>query len=133
MTTRRKTRSRGLGDTIEKITEATGIKKVVDTISKATGKACNCGARKEALNKMFPYKENSILTRDDFLLLKADINIDNYTPSSRLSIASQKTMLEIYNRVLNKKKQFTNCSSCAWSLVTTLKQLCKDYEAQSST
>jgi len=40
----------GLGDTIEKITTATGIKKAVDTVSKVTGKECGCGRRKEKLN-----------------------------------------------------------------------------------
>jgi hypothetical protein len=49
-------KSKGLGDTIEKITKATGIKKVVDKISKTTEKDCGCGKRKEALNKFFPYK-----------------------------------------------------------------------------
>ena len=33
-----KEKSKGLGDTIEKITKATGIKKIVKKISKATGK-----------------------------------------------------------------------------------------------
>ena len=46
---------KGLGDTIEKITKATGIKKVVDTVSKITNKDCGCGARKESLNRLFPY------------------------------------------------------------------------------
>ena len=56
-------KSKGLGDTIEKFTRATGIKKVVDTVVEATGsKGCGCGARKETLNKMFPY-ENSSLTK----------------------------------------------------------------------
>ena len=49
------TKSKGLGDSIEKITKATGIKKVVDTVAKATGKDCGCGAIKNTLNKMFPY------------------------------------------------------------------------------
>ena len=49
--------SKGLGDTIEKITKATGIKKVVDTVAKATGKDCGCNKRKEALNKAFPFKK----------------------------------------------------------------------------
>ena len=48
-------KSKGLGDTIGKITKATGIKKVVDTVSKAAGKDCGCGKRKDNLNKMFPY------------------------------------------------------------------------------
>ena len=48
-------KSKGLGDTIHKITTATGIKKVVDKISEKTGKPCGCGQRRDALNKMFPY------------------------------------------------------------------------------
>lgn len=43
-------KSKGLGDTIEKITTATGVKKIVDTVSKATGKDCGCAARKAKLN-----------------------------------------------------------------------------------
>ena len=50
-------RSRGLGDTVEKITTATGIKKVVDTVAKATGKDCGCNKRKDALNRLFPYQK----------------------------------------------------------------------------
>ena len=49
-------KSKGLGDTIEKITEATGIKKVIDKVSKVTGKDCGCNKRKERINKMFPYR-----------------------------------------------------------------------------
>lgn len=52
-------KSKGLGDTVEKITTATGIKKTVDTISKITGKPCDCKKRKEALNKMFPYNNKN--------------------------------------------------------------------------
>jgi len=48
-------KSKGLGDSIEKITKATGIKKVVDKVSKVTGKDCGCGKRKETLNRLFPY------------------------------------------------------------------------------
>lgn len=50
--------SRGLGDSIEKITKATGIKKVVDKVSKATGNDCGCRERRDTLNRMFPYKNN---------------------------------------------------------------------------
>jgi hypothetical protein len=48
-------KSKGLGDTIEKITTATGIKKVVDTVSKVTGKPCGCKERRDSLNRKFPY------------------------------------------------------------------------------
>jgi hypothetical protein len=52
-------KSKGLGDTIEKITTATGIKTVVEAVSKATGKECGCSKRKDALNRVFPYNSNN--------------------------------------------------------------------------
>jgi len=50
-------KSKGLGDTIHKVTSATGIKKVVDKVSKATGKDCGCNKRRKALNELFPYNQ----------------------------------------------------------------------------
>ena len=50
-----KKKSKGLGDTIEKFTKATGIKKVVDTVSKVTNKDCGCNKKKDTLNRLFPY------------------------------------------------------------------------------
>ena len=50
--------SKGLGDTVEKITKTLGIKKVMESIEKKTGKPCGCQKRKEALNKAFPYGKN---------------------------------------------------------------------------
>ena len=44
--------STGLGDTIEKFTNATGIKKAVEKIPGD----CGCKKRKQKLNKLFPYK-----------------------------------------------------------------------------
>ena len=46
-------KSKGLGDTIEKITTATGIKKFVH---KTIGNDCGCNKRKNTLNKVFHYK-----------------------------------------------------------------------------
>jgi hypothetical protein len=49
-------KSRGLGDTIEKVTKATGIKKVVEAAN--GGKECTpCQARRDALNRAFPYQD----------------------------------------------------------------------------
>tara|TARA_R110000796_G_scaffold245991_1_gene370536 strand:+ start:124 stop:291 length:168 start_codon:yes stop_codon:yes gene_type:complete len=50
-------KSKGLGDSVEKFTKATGIKKVVETVAKVTGKDCGCGKRKDTLNRKFPYKK----------------------------------------------------------------------------
>ena len=49
-----KRKPKGLGDVIENITEATGIKKVVELFT--DGKDCGCDKRKEKLNKLFPIK-----------------------------------------------------------------------------
>ena len=39
----------GLGDVVEKVTKATGIKKVVKAISKAVGVDCGCEKRKDMI------------------------------------------------------------------------------------
>ena len=49
--------SKGLGDSIEKVTKVTGVKTMVDAISKGLNIPCGCQARKKRLNKMFPYKK----------------------------------------------------------------------------
>ena len=48
-------KSKGLGDTIEKITKATGIKKGVDKITRNKDSGCN--KRKNILNKAYPYNK----------------------------------------------------------------------------
>ena len=48
--------SRGLGDSIEKFTKATGIKSVVNKVSNAIGKDCGCNDRRDSLNRVFPFK-----------------------------------------------------------------------------
>ena len=49
-------KSRGFGDDFEKFTKATGIKKLVDTVSQGLNIPCGCEQRKTTLNKMFPRK-----------------------------------------------------------------------------
>ena len=50
-------KSKGLGDSIEKVTKTTGIKAFVDKVNKILGKDCGCKERQKKLNKMFPYKK----------------------------------------------------------------------------
>tara|TARA_R100001510_G_scaffold47542_1_gene44906 strand:+ start:1054 stop:1227 length:174 start_codon:yes stop_codon:yes gene_type:complete len=50
-------KSKGLGDTIAKVTKATGLDKVADRMAKAAGmNDCGCGQRRDTLNRVFPYK-----------------------------------------------------------------------------
>jgi len=46
-------KSKGLGDTIEKFTQATGIKKLANNIPGG----CGCKEKKEILNNLFPYNK----------------------------------------------------------------------------
>jgi hypothetical protein len=49
--------SKGLGDTIAKITNAVGLDKVAETVANAMGKEdCGCNKRKKKLNDLFPYR-----------------------------------------------------------------------------
>ena len=47
-------KARGLGDSIQKFTQATGIKKVVE---KVTAGDCGCNKRRDSLNRAFPYSK----------------------------------------------------------------------------
>lgn len=57
----------GLGDVVERITEATGIKAAVEIFSEATGIDCGCEDRKKLLNKLFPIsRAPKCMTADQF-------------------------------------------------------------------
>ena len=55
-----KEKSKGFGDTIAKVTHATGLDKVADAVAKAAGaKDCGCNKRRKTLNEIFPYAKKS--------------------------------------------------------------------------
>lgn len=48
--------SRGLGDSIAKVTHVTGIDRIVDKVAQALGVGdCGCEKRQELLNNLIPY------------------------------------------------------------------------------
>ena len=51
-------KSKGLGDSIAKVTKATGLNSLAQMGANLLGKKdCGCHKRKEKLNKIFPYKK----------------------------------------------------------------------------
>ena len=51
-------KSKGLGDSIQKVTKATGLHSFAKVAAQMVGaKDCGCNKRKEVLNKAFPYKK----------------------------------------------------------------------------
>jgi len=118
-------KSKGLGDTIEKITEATGIKAVVEAVSEATGIDCGCDARKELLNKLFPYKKPECLTDDDSQWLSNFFS----TTNNQLTPKQQNRIIDIYKNVFNQIIQPSNCGSCWRDRINELKKV---YETQNT-
>ena len=115
-----KRKAQGLGDTIEQITEVTGIKKLVEFIA---GEDCGCEKRKETLNKLFPYGA-SCLSEDEYnYLTKIDI-----LAKTSVSPIEQKEILVIYSRVFNKRSQPSTCASCWIQIVKDLQRVYGSYE-----
>ena len=98
--------SEGLGDTVEKITKATGIKKAVDTVFQKLEKSCGCDERKKKLNEIFRYRKPECLTESEFDLIKTavDTNKNKFTPSE------QEEYKNIYERIFKVKVECTPCS-----------------------
>lgn len=109
----------GLGDTVEKITEATGIKAVVETVAEALGTDCGCKARKEELNKLFPNRKLNDLLDDQYEWL------DQYFSQRRSTVnrPTQVKLVEIYNHVFNSKRVVSSCGVCVKKMVEELERV----------
>lgn len=104
-TEKQKSRSEGLGDTVEKVFKATGIDKVAKFV---LGEDCGCDERKKILNHLFPYRKPECLLEDEYEYLKELFSVSR----NRITVEQQTRMIEIYNRVFKDKAQPTSCSSC---------------------
>lgn len=114
------TKSKGLGDDIEKITEATGIKKLVKFIA---GEDCGCDSRKDKLNKIFRHNKLECLNEEEYDYLTEffakNKNVLNNEEINKL--------YEISNRVFNKNNKPSSCSSCVRTVTLRLKKLVDAY------
>lgn len=109
-------KAKGLGDTIDQITTATGIKTLVKFIA---GKDCGCDQRREALNKLFPYNKPNCLNEADFNFLDEFFSVQK----GAIVPTVQYRLNEIHTNVFNKPTEFTNCSSCLADRVNALKKM----------
>jgi len=116
--------SKGLGDTVEKITTVTGIKKVVEMFSEATGLDCGCDKRKETLNKLFPYNKVNCLNEQDYNSLTQYLDVKQTT----LTPTEQKIISDIYFNVFNHRLQISSCSSCWKGKLNELRQVYNEYK-----
>jgi len=114
-----KKKSQGLGDTIEKITEASGIKTLVEAV---VGEDCGCKKRKEWLNNRFPYAKDMCEKdkKDWEEILKPAMS------RNKLLAGESRLVVDMYERVFSKRKKVTRCGSC---MLDYMKQIEKAYEA----
>ena len=107
--------STGLGDAVEKLTEATGIKAVVNAVASALDVDC----RKEDLNKLFPNRKLNDLLTDQYEWL------EDYFSTKKTSVnrEQQLRLVEIYNHVFNSRRQVSNCSPCVVSVTNELRKI----------
>jgi len=115
--------SEGVGDTVEKITEATGIKKAVKFIA---GEDCGCDERKSKLNYLFPYNKPNCFTESEFDFLSEIFENNNWALRS-VNAQKVKEMYVIYNRVFNTADSPSGCNSCVANRFKKLERLYKEY------
>lgn len=115
--------SLGLGDTIAKVTKATGIDKLVKFIA---GEDCGCEQRKEKLNKLFRYKQPLCLTENEYNYLTEFQKVNNQT----LSKQEGDEIATIWNRVFQSRKFYRpcTCNPKAWQdMINDLLIIYKEY------
>lgn len=111
----------GLGDSIEKITEATGIKAAVKFLA---GEDCGCDSRKKTLNQMFRYGKPECLRKNEYEFL-----VGFYSRKSNTIAGPDKVeLIRIYNRVFRAQKKITSCGPCLKSTYDELKRYFEAYQ-----
>mgnify|MGYP003657852445 CR=1 FL=1 len=107
-------KAEGLGDIVEKITEATGIKSAVKWLA---GDDCGCEERKEFLN-------NNWLA--EFLAEHWDNDTERW--SKGINNHSKVKLIKMYNRVFKVKQDTgTTCGSCIRDIADRMKRVYEAY------
>jgi len=119
--------SLGLGDIVESITKATGIKAVVEAV---LGEDCGCEERKQSLNEITLKSLKNIFRKpvvNELSLKDYEWLCGFFENGFPLSITAQeqKELHKVYKNVFQITKAGTNCSPC---LKVTTKEIYKVYQ-----
>ena len=114
-------KSEGLGDTVEKVLEATGIAKVAKWL---LGEDCGCDERKAKLNELFPYRKALCLEENEFSYLNEwfNKNTDRVTPIEQVEL------FRIHSRVFQVRNELTSCPSCVLERINDLRKVYNQYK-----
>ena len=118
-------KSEGLGDTVEKVLEATGVAKVAKWL---LGEDCGCDERKAKLNELFPYKKPLCLEESEYNWLQEwfNKNTDRVTPIEQVEL------FKIHSRVFQVRNELTSCPSCVLSRINDLRKVYNQYKEENA-
>ena len=113
--------SEGLGDTVEKVLEVTGVAKVAKWL---LGEDCGCDERKTKLNELFPYRKALCLEENEFSYLNEwfNKNTDRVTPIEQVEL------FKIHSRVFQVRNELTSCPSCVLERINDLRKVYNQYK-----
>ena len=111
----------GLGDTIAKITKATGIEAITKFIA---GEDCGCNERKDKLNKLFPYRQPLCMTEAEYNWWTDFRKANPVT----LSPMESNEIAKIWSRVFQSRRIQKPCSCNPRAWQDMINELTKVYE-----
>ena len=112
----------GLGDVVEKITEATGIKAAVKFLA---GEDCGCDERKKKLNKLRFRKKPLCLNEEEYKFLDKLYNKGSKT----IGHTEKETLVSIDERVFQRKYlESLTCTPCIVQIYKDLKEIYETYK-----
>lgn len=118
-------KNKGVGDVIEKITEATGIKSMVETFTK-DGEDCGCDERKIKMNQIFSFRRKpECLTEIEYDYLK--LYFESTEISDKVKHSTQSEVIEIYNRIMSARIKAGGCSGCFRDIHQAMKKVFDAY------
>lgn len=113
----------GLGDVVEAVTKATGIKKAVELFTK-DGKDCGCDERKKKLNKLRFRRTPLCLNAEEFQFLDKLYRANKHT----IGHTEGQKLVEIEQRVFQKKYvDSLHCAPCIRQIYNDLRIIWETY------
>lgn len=115
--------STGLGDVVETITKATGIKAIVEYFN--GGEECEgCKKRKEKWNKLRFRRKPEPLTLEEWKVIDAFIQKN----TKRVGASENVALTAIHNRIFRRNAEPSSCASCLRQVVADLTEIYETYK-----
>mgnify|MGYP003134199837 CR=1 FL=1 len=128
MPSKKSTKVKGLGDVVEKVTEATGIKKLVKAVY---GDDCGCEERKRKLNRMFPMG----VRMDEEQKQRYLMHVSGWrqAPGGQLPRADVREAFLLYEEITGRRERMSSCGGCIKGVLTKLDEIYLQCNEEDST